>query len=583
MADITNALNEFKTAPNGESVRDAFVEAMTLVNNDNIKIGRDYLQVIEAAGQVGTAVSSAEASATLASTKASQASTSATTASNAALTATTKASEAATSASTANAASISANNKAGEVATSATTASNAATTATTKASEAAASASAALTAKNNIESLIATASDAAEQSVIEAAASALSASNSATIATTKAGETVTTAATVVTNATEVTNAKNIVVTKAEEVATNTATIVGIRDEILPKLNNIDQKVTDATSAATSALSSKDIAVTKATEASTSASSALESKNDAEASASSALVSMNTASSKAIEASDSATQAAASAALAGEIAGVTPETIAYWNGKQDPIGFTPENIANKGIPDGYASLGSDGKVPTAQLPTIDGHTHANKAILDKITSGTGISYDLDSFGDMKKSTYDSNQNGIVDNAEKVNGHTVESDVPALAIFTDTTTTINGKTGVIAKEDIVALGIPAQDTTYSPATTSIDGLQSATDKTKLDGIDANAKNTTVTDYPATITTTWTGTDPRTQTISVSGITADDKPIVDMVPTGIYATDIAMLTDWSNIYRIVTGVDSITVYSKADTTAVIPINLRVIRQVS
>ena len=39
--------------------------------------------------------------------------------------------------------------------------------------------------------------------------------------------------------------------------------------------------------------------------------------------------------------------------------------------------------------------------------------------------------------------------------------VKTDVPANAKFTDTITSINGKTGAIAKADIVALGIPAQD--------------------------------------------------------------------------------------------------------------------------
>lgn len=43
------------------------------------------------------------------------------------------------------------------------------------------------------------------------------------------------------------------------------------------------------------------------------------------------------------------------------------------------------------------------------------------------------------GDMYKSVYDRNDNGIVDNAEKVNNHTVLSDVPANAVFTDTTYT------------------------------------------------------------------------------------------------------------------------------------------------
>lgn len=41
--------------------------------------------------------------------------------------------------------------------------------------------------------------------------------------------------------------------------------------------------------------------------------------------------------------------------------------------------------------------------------------------------------------------------------------------------------------VTKQDIVALGIPAQDTTYQPATTEVNGLMSKEDKTKLDGME------------------------------------------------------------------------------------------------
>jgi len=41
--------------------------------------------------------------------------------------------------------------------------------------------------------------------------------------------------------------------------------------------------------------------------------------------------------------------------------------------------------------------------------------------------------------------------------------------------------------IAKSDITALGIPAQDTTYDAVTTSANGLMTSTDKTKLDGME------------------------------------------------------------------------------------------------
>lgn len=71
-----------------------------------------------------------------------------------------------------------------------------------------------------------------------------------------------------------------------------------------------------------------------------------------------------------------------------------------------------------------------------------------------------------------------------NADTVNGKTVNESVPANAKFTDTITSINGKTGVITKADIVALGIPAQDTntTYSEISTAeIDAGTSSTLRT------------------------------------------------------------------------------------------------------
>lgn len=55
--------------------------------------------------------------------------------------------------------------------------------------------------------------------------------------------------------------------------------------------------------------------------------------------------------------------------------------------------------------------------------------------------------------------------------------------------------------VAKTDITALGIPAQDTTYTDATQTAAGLMSAADKKKLDGLDTTIstaiKNATATD--------------------------------------------------------------------------------------
>ena len=87
---------------------------------------------------------------------------------------------------------------------------------------------------------------------------------------------------------------------------------------------------------------------------------------------------------------------------------------------------------------------------------DGETFQEKYDNGEFT-GSGSTIDENKF--MKKEIYDVDNDGIVDNSLKVNNHTVESDVPANAIFTDTT--------------------------YEIATKTNHGLMSASDKQKLDG--------------------------------------------------------------------------------------------------
>lgn len=87
--------------------------------------------------------------------------------------------------------------------------------------------------------------------------------------------------------------------------------------------------------------------------------------------------------------------------------------------------------------------------------------------------------------------------------------------------------------------------------------------------------------VVDYTASITTTWTGTSaPYSQEITITGLGATDKPVIDIIPSGIYTTDIQMEADFSNIYRVVTSTDKITVYSHTITTSAIPIQIKVVK---
>lgn len=111
--------------------------------------------------------------------------------------------------------------------------------------------------------------------------------------------------------------------------------------------------------------------------------------------------------------------------------------------------------------------------------------------------------------------------------------------------------------VAKGDITALGIPAQDTTYSPATGSANGLMSAADKKKLDGIAEGANKYT---HPAH-TSHASGLYKVTVDASghVSAATAVTK--TDITGLGIPAQDTK--------YSIATGSTAGLIKAKAKTT--------------
>lgn len=142
-------------------------------------------------------------------------------------------------------------------------------------------------------------------------------------------------------------------------------------------------------------------------------------------------------------------------------------------------------------------------------------------------------------------------------------------------------------------------------HSVATTTTDGMMSAADKTKLDGLESftvdSAMSSTSTNpvqnkvvnsaiagkattaiYNATIGTSWSGSAaPYTQTITVSGITAADTPIVDVDLSGTdYSNKESVISAWSSVYRITTAANSITVYADDKTETAVPIQLKVVR---
>jgi hypothetical protein len=194
---------------------------------------------------------------------------------------------------------------------------------------------------------------------------------------------------------------------------------------------------------------------------------------------------------------------------------TPRTIngTSFDGSKDiTITATDPNAipkTQKGAANGVAELDDNGLVPSSQLPSY----------VDDVLEYSAKS-NFPTTGETGKIYIDLSTNL----SYRWSGSTYVEISPSLALGTTSSTAYRGDYGntaythatakgsafssgfykittnaqghvtavtAVTKADITALGIPAQDTTYSTATTSANGLMSSTDKTTLD----NVKNTYV----------------------------------------------------------------------------------------
>ena len=196
------------------------------------------------------------------------------------------------------------------------------------------------------------------------------------------------------------------------------------------------------------------------------------------------------------------------------------------------------------------------------------------------------------GDMAKSVYDTDNNDIVDNAEKLEGHAASYFAQAthshvIADVNGLQAALNGKgAGDMKKSVYDADGDGVVDNAqkldgktaaqfaaaqHSHAISAITGLQTALDN-----------KASVSTYSASLLSTgWTGdAAPYTQEVAVTGITAADTPLVDIVQTGTESTDDPMREAWGVVTRIITGAGKITAYASEKPTVDVPIQLKVVR---
>jgi hypothetical protein len=193
-----------------------------------------------------------------------------------------------------------------------------------------------------------------------------------------------------------------------------------------------------------------------------------------------------------------------------------------------------------------------------------------------------------------------------------------------------TPAGGVASVSATAPIVSSGGTNPTISISDATTSAAGSMSSTDKTKLDGIEANANNyahptgfsnqptsaltgasvisqitvntnghttgvstrnltaanigaATTTTYTSTlVNTTWVGSSaPFTRAITISGILSTDEPIIDIDFTSVAYADVAgVQTAWGKVYRAVTSANTITFYASEIPAVNVPFIAKVVR---
>ena len=148
------------------------------------------------------------------------------------------------------------------------------------------------------------------------------------------------------------------------------------------------------------------------------------------------------------------------------------------------------------------------------------------------------------------------------------------------------TYDSKGLVTAGADLSASDIPDVSATYETKSNKSDSYTQSSSttysstKALVDGLSTKAE---VSNYTATITTTWTegSNSVYSQTISVQGILSTDTPIIDVVLDSDPVAAQSQLDAWSYISRISTGNNSITVYAVGTAPNVaIPIQILCVR---
>lgn len=87
---------------------------------------------------------------------------------------------------------------------------------------------------------------------------------------------------------------------------------------------------------------------------------------------------------------------------------------------------------------------------------------------------------------------------------------------------------------------------------------------TGATTAAGAKTNLGFATMASYTGTLNTTWSGSNPYSQAITITGIVATDAPVIDLTLSGTLNTDNDRIKSWGFIQRAVTAANKITFYA-------------------
>ncbi len=143
------------------------------------------------------------------------------------------------------------------------------------------------------------------------------------------------------------------------------------------------------------------------------------------------------------------------------------------------------------------------------------------------------------------------------------------------YTQVTNPDQSRTDTPAPGEIFQKGTPLNENNFNHIEQGISECANAINNLEEVKIEETIFNATIP------TSGWAGSSaPYTLQLTVNGVLATDKPIIDIVQTGNYSDDVQICDSWSAISRIVTRANGLTITADVVPSIAIPIQVRCLR---